>query len=767
MNYLNLNTMPRPFVFNKRNERIDWRRIAGVDVERVARELDFQVLQDNIEHIALCNIDVEIDSRAMDPNYIKLYKMAQLIIEYLLLCQDQITTQLADYEQLKSKYTVDQDETRRQLEKLRNDFNETKKESKKRKKLIETQQKMLMAQQTTHHSCPVCGHAFLSFDYLQAHMHRRHPEFDSNRKREHDVDLEKENQRLKDDLHNKETELQLIKVQKGVDEEKLRDRDETIRHLKEEIQSLTNKLAIADEKFFNLRSSTQTRSPSPHRREPGLKDLLKENKSLRAENEQLKHSIQQLETDLKKEQKLKRRFEREHGNLQTEINNLNQTIQSLRNASGDSGRLTEELTSYRNRYNEERTRRKKVQEELDEANRQLAEYRNQPPPVADRRSPAPPPRSNVSPSPPPHQPPAPVQPKPIQKTDIYLPEYCPSLVRQINQDPKYLALFRKNTRNQFIDELEQYEDLNIKENDTRLPVNQFDGKMAIVKITRDNIQEDLPNFERIRSDLSRTLDRLANERLQGLNTTGASVRSSIDKAVHFEDQKRRTTVKPVPPKSNRLDSDIDEKTNTNSEESDDNYLQPVQPSPRKITPSAGVSALKPTIVINKNPTVSTLVRPKTATRQQESESESESVKAPVNVAGKTRDLDRKLTEIGAKGQKPGVSAIAQGFQPTRQTVVPQKKNDDDDESDSTFTSIHEVSNVRRTSTGQPPHTATKDILNTNPHLSSGDISQSQYTYDSAYKSPFGKGFDNRRPTTADSAKTSNVDSEDNYDDDSN
>jgi len=46
----------------------------------------------------------------------------------------------------------DQDEARRQLEKLRNDLNETKKESKKRKKLIETQQKMLMAQQTTHHS---------------------------------------------------------------------------------------------------------------------------------------------------------------------------------------------------------------------------------------------------------------------------------------------------------------------------------------------------------------------------------------------------------------------------------------------------------------------------------------------------------------------------------------------------------------------------------------------------------------------------------------
>jgi hypothetical protein len=56
----------------------------------------------------------------MDPNFVKLYKMSQLTIEYLLVsfliffipektsfylktCQDQIATQLADYEQVKSK----------------------------------------------------------------------------------------------------------------------------------------------------------------------------------------------------------------------------------------------------------------------------------------------------------------------------------------------------------------------------------------------------------------------------------------------------------------------------------------------------------------------------------------------------------------------------------------------------------------------------------------------------------------------------------------
>jgi len=78
--------------------------IAAVDVDRIARDMDFQALQDNLEQITLCNIDAEVvslylkiqifilfrykkkDTRAMDPNFIKLYKMAQLTIEYLLVC---------------------------------------------------------------------------------------------------------------------------------------------------------------------------------------------------------------------------------------------------------------------------------------------------------------------------------------------------------------------------------------------------------------------------------------------------------------------------------------------------------------------------------------------------------------------------------------------------------------------------------------------------------------------------------------------------------
>ena len=134
--------------------------------------------------------------------------------------------------------------------------------------------------------------------------------------------MEKELQRLREELKNKQSELQLLQVQKvtpprrdrsntqarrflqGGDEAKIQDREETIRQLKDEIRTLNSKNTVLEEKYFNLRSvgalirpspsqciavsqSNQSQSPSPQRREAGVKELLKENNTLRAENEQL------------------------------------------------------------------------------------------------------------------------------------------------------------------------------------------------------------------------------------------------------------------------------------------------------------------------------------------------------------------------------------------------------------------------------------------------------------------------------------------------
>lgn len=48
--------------FRKRMERIDWRKIASVDVDQIARMMDFNALQENITNITFCNIEAELVS---------------------------------------------------------------------------------------------------------------------------------------------------------------------------------------------------------------------------------------------------------------------------------------------------------------------------------------------------------------------------------------------------------------------------------------------------------------------------------------------------------------------------------------------------------------------------------------------------------------------------------------------------------------------------------------------------------------------------------
>jgi hypothetical protein len=43
------------------------------------------------------------------------------------------------------------------------------------------------------------------------------------------------------------------------------------------------------------------------------------------------------------------------------------------------------------------------------------------------------------------------------------------------------------------------------------------------------------------------------------------------------------------------------------------------------------------------------------------------------VSDKTRIIERKLQEANIKGQKPGISVLAQGFHPSRESLANQVK----------------------------------------------------------------------------------------------
>ncbi len=51
------------------------------------RELDVACLQRNLTNITFCDIESE-DLASTDPNFIKLFRLAQLMLEYVLHSQD-------------------------------------------------------------------------------------------------------------------------------------------------------------------------------------------------------------------------------------------------------------------------------------------------------------------------------------------------------------------------------------------------------------------------------------------------------------------------------------------------------------------------------------------------------------------------------------------------------------------------------------------------------------------------------------------------------
>ena len=134
------------------------------------------------------------------------------------------------------------------------------------------------------------------------------------------------------------------------------------------------------------------------------------------------------------------------------------------------------------------------------------------------------------------------------------------------------------------------------------------------------------------------MDRLANEKISGKHGSRTAMRPSASKLVTFDDRPQRTTTQTTwtsiqtKPKGSMNVSPAVQKTDSETSGSDDEpypartkptMITEIQPSPRKNTPSTGVSALaagsmRPATT-STTTTISTMVRPKSAIKKDESE----------------------------------------------------------------------------------------------------------------------------------------------------
>ncbi|CAM9886133.1 unnamed protein product [Laminaria digitata] len=80
---------PTAFYFRQRHGKLDWKRLARVDVDQVVREVDLTVLQELLDEVAFSEVTVgDLPPTGVDDLSVKLIRLSQLTIEYLLHVQE-------------------------------------------------------------------------------------------------------------------------------------------------------------------------------------------------------------------------------------------------------------------------------------------------------------------------------------------------------------------------------------------------------------------------------------------------------------------------------------------------------------------------------------------------------------------------------------------------------------------------------------------------------------------------------------------------------
>ncbi|XP_041638224.1 zinc finger protein Dzip1 isoform X2 [Cheilinus undulatus] len=185
-------TVP-PFKFRPRRESVDWRRISAVDIDLVISQLDVDALQDYISTVTFCNLEGERCQRCqspVDPALVKLLRLAQLTVEWLLHCQEFLSLSLRAAEERLAAAGGEREQLLAQQKKQEEKVKALTAELKQRKKVIRTQQSLFAPRIISSH---------------KSHMQRRHPDEYENELRS---DSEKKSQ-----IENLKSEISSLKEQ--------------------------------------------------------------------------------------------------------------------------------------------------------------------------------------------------------------------------------------------------------------------------------------------------------------------------------------------------------------------------------------------------------------------------------------------------------------------------------------------------------------------------------------------------------------------------
>ncbi|PZC87081.1 hypothetical protein B5X24_HaOG201317 [Helicoverpa armigera] len=223
------------FTFNthKPRVRIDWNKIRLIDIDSLIKDRKFVIIEQHLNDILDCVIESEFDVRILDEGVLKLFRLAQLAVEYQQFCRhyldrsvyvlrEEITSLAQELDTCKKDLREKDDEIRRLRKRSRHSFKTPlpygndniatmilKTLSHKSDIFPSTSNDMLQ-----YNKCNYCNKVFLNQLYLKSHISRRHSNVIEPPQRDIQEDATNlENTKLSaevNELRNKIKEMELL-----------------------------------------------------------------------------------------------------------------------------------------------------------------------------------------------------------------------------------------------------------------------------------------------------------------------------------------------------------------------------------------------------------------------------------------------------------------------------------------------------------------------------------------------------------------------------
>uniref|UniRef100_A0A6P7GRQ8 Zinc finger protein Dzip1 n=1 Tax=Diabrotica virgifera virgifera TaxID=50390 RepID=A0A6P7GRQ8_DIAVI len=177
------------FCFEKyKYPNLDKNKICLIDIDRIIKERDVASVERNISIVVQYVLEND-QAIVLDSNFVKLFRLSQLSVEYLLFCK---------------KYL---DKT---VVLLKKDVTKLKQELKELKQYIEELESHISSSRnvTARYPCETCSKMFSSEDYLNSHVKRRHSTPENKNVQTEAEKLHSEIKELKERLNTTEKFIQ-------------------------------------------------------------------------------------------------------------------------------------------------------------------------------------------------------------------------------------------------------------------------------------------------------------------------------------------------------------------------------------------------------------------------------------------------------------------------------------------------------------------------------------------------------------------------------